>query len=60
MIDSIANLSVSMSQQKLMTNISTAVLDMTLDSFEGQASEMVKLMEASVQPNLGQNINTYV
>lgn len=60
MIDSIANLSVSMSQQTLMTNISTAVLDMTLDSFEGQASEMVKLMEASVQPNLGQNINTYV
>lgn len=60
MIDNIANLSVSMSQQTLMTNISTAVLDMTLDSFEGQASEMVKLMEASVHPDLGQNINTYV
>ena len=47
MIDSIANLSVSMSQQTLMTNISTAVLDMTLDSFEGQASEMVKPPSAS-------------
>ncbi len=60
MIRGIADMSVSMSQGQLMTDIGTAVLDMALDSFEGQASEVIKLMETSVQPYLGQNINTYV
>lgn len=60
MIGSIADYSMMMSQNQLMTNVSTEVLSMTLDSFQGQASEVVKMMEASVQPNLGQNINTYV
>ena len=50
---SIANLATALSQSQLMTNVSTAVLDMSLDSFEGQASEITKLMEASVQPHLG-------
>lgn len=56
----IAGFATSMSQTQLMTNISTAVLDMTLDSFEGQATEVTKLMESSVQPNLGQNFDTYI
>ena len=60
MIGSIADYSVMMSQNQLMTNVSTEVLSMTLDSFQGQASEVVKMMESSVQPYLGQNINTYV
>lgn len=60
MIGSIADYSMMMSQNQLMTNVSTEILSMTLDSFQGQASEVVKMMEASVQPNLGQNINTYV
>ena len=59
-IGSIADYSMMMSQNQLMTNVSTEVLSMALDSFQGQASEVVKMMEASVQPNLGQNINTYV
>ena len=60
MIGSIADYSVMMSQNQLMTNVSTEVLSMTLDSLQGQASEVVKMMESYVQPYLGQNINTYV
>ena len=60
MIGSIADYSMMMSQNQLMTNVSTEILSKTLDTFEGQASEVVKMMEASVQPYLGQNINTYV
>jgi hypothetical protein len=60
MIGSIADYSMMMSQNQLMTNVSTEVLSMTLDSFQSQADEVVKMMEASVQPYLGQNINTYV
>lgn len=56
MIGSIADYSMMMSQNQLMTNVSS----MTLDSFQSQADEVVKMMEASVQPYLGQNINTYV
>ncbi|MCI7062061.1 MAG: YjfB family protein [Lachnospiraceae bacterium] len=60
MIGSIADYSMTMSQSQLLTNVSTKVLDMALDSFQGQADEITKLMEASVQPYLGKNINTYV
>lgn len=60
MIGSIADYSMMMSQNQLMTNVSTEVLSMTLDSFQSQADEVVKMMEASVQPYLGQNINAYV
>lgn len=57
MVNDITSLSTPMSQNQLMTNVSTAVLDMALDTFEGQASELIKLMEASVQPNLGQHFD---
>lgn len=56
----IANLSTAISQSQLMTQVNTAVLDMTLDSFEGQANEITKMMESSVQPHLGQNLDTYI
>lgn len=56
----IADLSTSLSQSQLMTNVSTAVLDMTLDSFKSQGSEITKLMESSVQPHLGQNFDQYI
>lgn len=57
MVNNITSLSTPMSQSQLMTNVSTAVLDMALDTFEGQASELIKLMESSVQPDLGQNFD---
>lgn len=60
MVESIANLSVAMSQNRLASDVSTAMLDKTMDTWKEQGAEMVKMMEASVQPYLGQNINTYV
>ena len=59
MVESIANLSVAMSQNRLASDVSTAMLDKTMDTWKEQGAEMVK-MESSVQPYLGQNINTYV
>ena len=53
----IANLAVNMSQTKLMTDIGTAVLDMTLDTFEGQADEMAELLESAAPPDLGHNFD---
>lgn len=53
----IANLATNMSQAQLMTDISTAVLDMTLDTFEGQANEVVELMESVAPPDLGHNFD---
>lgn len=60
MVESIANLSVAMSQNRLVSNVSTAILDKTMDTWKEQGDEMVKMMESSVQPYLGQNINTYI
>ena len=60
MVGSIANLSVTMSQNQLASDVSTAMLDKTMDTGKEQGAEMGKMMESSVQPYLGQNINTYV
>lgn len=59
-LDSIANMSMSLSQANLMNQVSTQVLSMSLDTFEGAASELTKLMESSVNPNLGSNIDIQV
>lgn len=40
-----------------MTNVSTAVLDMTMDTYQEQAAELTKMMETSVTPHLGQHID---
>ena len=53
----VAAISSAMSQTQLMTDVSVAVLDMALETFEGQATEMIKLMESSVTPDLGQNFD---
>lgn len=53
----IASISMAMSQQNLMTNINVALLSQSLDTVETIGTDMVKMMEQSVQPNLGQNID---
>ncbi len=53
----IAAISMAMSQQNLMTNINVALLSQSLDTVETMGTDMVKMMEQSVQPNLGQNID---
>ena len=56
----IAGLSTAMSQQQIMTNIGVAVLSQSLSTVEQAGDSMVKMMEQSVAPNLGQNIDVAV
>ncbi len=56
----IAAISMAMSQSNLMTNINVALLSQSLDTVETMGTDMVKMMEQSVQPNLGQNIDITV
>ena len=56
----IAALSSVMSQSALMNQVSTAVLSKSLDNMEVMGDGMKKIMEASVQPQLGQNFDVSV
>lgn len=60
MVSSIADMSVAMAGNQLMTNVSTAVLDMTMDTYKEQATELTKMMESSVAPYLGQHIDQMI
>lgn len=53
----IAALSMASSQANLMTQVNTAVLSMNLSSIKQMGENITKLMEQSVTPNLGQNID---
>lgn len=53
----IAALSIASNQTNIMTQVNTAVLSMNLDTIEQAGDNMVKLMEQSVAPHLGQNID---
>ena len=53
----IPGLSMALSQTELMTQVSTAMLAKSMDTVETMTEGMVKMMEASVTPNLGQNID---
>ncbi len=57
---SIASLSTQMSMAELGTDIGVAVLDNSMDMIETLGDGMVKMMEASVTPHLGQNIDVCV
>ncbi len=59
MID-IPALSMAMSQNKVMSDFSVAMLDKSLDTFNDLGDSMTKLMEQSVNPNLGGNIDISV
>ncbi len=53
----IALTSMVLSQVDLKTQIDTAVLNMSLDTIELASDNMIKMMEQSVTPNLGQSID---
>lgn len=53
----IAMTSMVLSQNQIMTNIGTAVLAQTLDTIEVSSDNFVKMMEQSVNPNIGQNVD---
>lgn len=53
----IAALSIAMNQIDLSNDIGVAMLSKSLDMMEVHGEGMTKMMEASVYPNLGQNID---
>lgn len=46
-----------LSQGQTMTNVGVAVLSKNLDMIETLGAGMVKMMEQSVNPDLGQNVD---
>lgn len=54
---SIAGMSVSMSQSKVMQDVNFALMDNAIEQLEENGAALTKMMEASVTPNLGQNID---
>ncbi len=53
----IAALSVISSQEQLMLDVSTAMLAKSLDTVETTGANMVQMMEQSVAPHIGGNID---
>ena len=56
----IASLSTAMSTQNILNDVGVAMLSKSLDTVEDMGDGMVKIMESSVTPHLGQNIDYYV
>ena len=56
----IAQLSMDMSTQNILSDVSVAVLKNSLDTMEDLGNGMTKMMESSVTPYLGQNIEYLV
>ena len=56
----IATLSSVMSQTALMDQVSSAVLSKSLDNMEVMGDGMKKILETSVQPQLGQNFDVSI
>lgn len=54
---SIASLSTDMALEKTMTAVGTAVMKQTMDTNEILGNEMIKMMEKSVMPHLGNNVD---
>lgn len=53
----ITSLSAAMSTSNVNTDIGVAVLGKNLDTLKQAGDGMLKMMESSVTPNLGQNID---
>lgn len=50
-------LSIAMSTERVQQDWSLALMSKTLDTMETNGDALTKLMESSVTPNLGQNID---
>ena len=57
LIQVIANTSMSMAQMNVMNTIQTQVLDMSLSTVTEQGDSLAKMLETSVNPDLGTNID---
>lgn len=56
----ITQLSMANAQASTMSSVGVAVLGMSMDTQEMVGDEIVKMMEQSVTPHLGQNIDVSV
>ena len=56
----IAAFSMAISLQNVNNDAGVLMLSKSLDTLEETGDNMVKMMEQSVTPNLGQNIDIYV
>lgn len=56
----ITEISTAMSQARTLNAVSTAVLSMSLDAAETTGENLIKMMELSVNPNVGSNIDVAV
>lgn len=56
----IASLSTALSTNRLQTQISVAMLSKSMETTETLGDNMVKMMEQSVQPYLGQHVDINV
>ncbi|WP_077065054.1 YjfB family protein [Gracilibacillus massiliensis] len=53
----VAAMSVIMNQAQVKQQASVSLMDKALDQAETQSSDMIKMMETSMQPHLGGNID---
>lgn len=53
----IAGLSMNLSTASIVNDVQVAVLKQSLDTLESSGDGLTKMMEASVTPELGQNID---
>lgn len=56
----IAGLSINMSQAHLLTEVKTAMLAKNLDAQDQMKESIKAMMEQSVNPNLGKNIDVSI
>lgn len=56
----VAGLSMDLSSTRVINDVQVAVLKKSLDTLESNGDDLTKMMEASVTPNLGQNIDIRV
>ncbi len=53
----VAAMSVIMTQAQVKQQASVSLMDKALDQAETQSSDMIKMMETSMQPHLGGNVD---
>lgn len=56
----IASMSMVMSQNKVMESVGTAIMAKALDTYADNGSAMTKMMELSVNPDIGANFDMSV
>jgi len=56
----VAALSMNLNQIKVAQKVGVSVMKMSMDTMIKQSEEMTKMMEQSVNPHIGSNIDTSV